>query len=275
MKRSVRVMLDEIRQTIKPVAQDQSLNPQQAMFVTHIEKTTDRLQQQIEFLPDREYAELQVLPVLGEQFLQPLVAIYGYAKLLLDSPQSFDGALVTGENRASLEAIFSTGRALEQHIESLSQQAFQHRLDARKSPPQSLDLQAFIAENLPIYRYWIRDCAVQIQHTQENILDHQPITIVARPYHLNALFQHIISVMAREWIEYGVIRLSTEIMDEFAELAIFCTGVQLMEQDMETLFHKDGRAVYLQQLQKMGGDIETSVQAGVGSTIIVRLPCAV
>lgn len=275
MKRSVREMLDEIRQAIKPVAQDQSLNPQQTLFVTHIEKTTDRLLQQIESLPDTAYAELQVLPVLGEQFLQPLVAVYGYAKLLLDSPQSFNGAVVTGENRASLEAIFSTGRALEQRVESLSQQAFQHRLDERKAPPQPLDLQEFIAENLPIYRYWIRDCAVQIQHTQGHNSAHQHTFVVAQPYHLNALFQHIVSVMAREWVEYGVIRISTETMDKFAEISIFCTGVQIADHEMNEMFHKDGRTVYLQQLQKMGGEIETRVQAGVGSAIIVRLPCAV
>ena len=258
--------MDEILVQIRHLDK-QSLNEQQLLFANHIEHTTVSLTKMIDGIPNTYPAHIQILPILGDSFLQSLIAVYGYAKLLLDSPASFNGATVNDSQRGYLETIFDIGQELQQYVESLQKQAFDYRLQARNQPQQSLDLIQLVNDNIDIYRYWIHGKAVQLQ----TMFTQEQLTVIAQPYHLNALIQHIITIIATELIEYGMIQLSVKEQDTAIELHIFCTGLQINNEHLSILFQKDGRHTYLKHLAKVGGKIVTDIQRGKGSSIIIRL----
>lgn len=242
------------------------LTQQQQPFIDHIEKTLQSLIDLLEGLPATEYAYIQVIPILDNHFMQPLVAIYGYAKLLMDSPSSFADATLTSKQYDNLNTIYQHGRELESYTQSLHQQAFDYRLLARKQPIEAINLAHLINDNIPIYRYWIRHTSIKILAEIAN----DQLIVQAQPYHLTALIQHIITVIATEIMEAGQIQIDIR-RTHMVEIHILCICLHIDDAHLQTLFQKDGRDLYYKQLQKMKGDISIQDYPQNQSAIIVRL----
>jgi len=244
------------------------LNNQQLTFVQHIEKTTRTLLDgQLQYLPTSEYAHIHILPTLGDSLIQPIVAVYGYAKLLLDSPASFDGATIPEAQRPQLDFIYQTGRALQAYIETIIDQAHHYRLTARQAPPHNLDVRQFIVKHRGIYDYWLR----QQNAGLKLFIDDSTYFIHATPYHLNALLQHCIVTPITEFAtDSNGVFLYLQASDDSVQIIIRFSDIQLHQSQMQTLFQKDGRNHYLKQLQTMHGQIMVSPQSQ--STLVLAFP---
>lgn len=265
MTHNIHDMLNLMLSHLLTIDQD-GLTQQQQTFIDHIKKTLQSLINLLDGLPAQEYAYIQVIPILGDQFVQPLVAIYGYAKLLMDSPSSFADATITTEQYDCLSIVYQHGRELEAYAQSLEQQAFDYRLQARKQAIESVDLVRLIRDNIPLFRYWIRHTSIEILAN----INSDPLIAQAQSYHLTALIQHIITVIATEIMEVGQIQITIRKMYR-VELHILCTGLRLEDSHLQTLLQKDGRDLYYKQLQKMNGNISVQGYPQNQSAIIVRL----
>lgn len=267
MEASIQRELGTIHSAIQTLLGDSHFNSQQLLFINHMDKTASNLLKMLDSLPATESTMMQVLPVLGDNFLQAIVALYGYSRLLLEHPASFDGATIPENLRPALETIYASGISLSRHAEVLIEKSTAYRLQARQQAPYPLNLIELIQENLPVYRYWIREKAVQVTVNFEQ----EKLIVLANAYHLNELIKHIIVTVATELIEYGLISLSAQASDKI-DLVITCTGIQLDDEAMHSLFQKEGRKIYLKQIQRMKGTIHTSIERGRSSSIIVSLP---
>ena len=86
----------------------------------------------------------------------------GYAKLLLDSPESFSNSANEIEGQNQLRSIYDNGIALTQIIDNFAQTSMQERLVARKASPQFFDIEIVLHQELPLLRYWIKPQLIQL-----------------------------------------------------------------------------------------------------------------
>jgi hypothetical protein len=248
---------------------DGDLQAQQRTFVQHMHNIAQQLDKTAQPIPNGVLALHAIVPTLPDAFGQQCVALYGYAKLMLESPVSFDHAPLSDVQRAKLTEIYHTGLALAQVLNSTKEHAFQQRKQARQQAPQAFDVCAFLQEALPIYRYWLKDHAVSVQfHPSE--VPH----IYARAYHVGELLRHIIVTLGTELVAYGAITLSLAEEARCVAIHIGCTGVQFSPDELQILFEKNGRNIYREQLDVDEGYMTFEREKGVGGTAIVHLPKA-
>lgn len=263
--------LARIQQTASRLLTDSTadLTPQQQTFIQHIARTAEKTHQQIHTLPDHTIVLQEVLSVIGEPFEQSLVALYGYARMLLDSPASFGGTLPAFQQEA-LRQIYEDGVAVARLTDRLRKDAVTTRLDQRKQSPGIFDVAQLLRDQtVPLCEYWLRDLPVTFQVT----IPQQLTPAYGHPYHLNALVQHIPLTAARELIAYGIIRLeATAITSDMIQVSIVVSGLQLTEDVLQTLFQKDGRHLYRQTLERIDNQLYTERLPGRGAAFHIRLP---
>ena len=265
--RNIFTDLENILHHIKQVSQS-NLSNQQLIFVTHIEKTAQTLlDSKLYYMPQTEYHHMHILPSLGDELIQPITAIYGYAKLLLDSPASFYGAKISDSQRPMLEAIYQIGRNLETYINAINQKANKYRQTARQQPPQIIDLRQFIYKHKIIYEYWLR----QIKKSLLTFIDEEDYPIFVNSYHLNAIFQHCI---VTPYIElhgnFSGPRLYIQNSYNYIQVVINCSSMAFSDNNMRILFQHNGRETYLTQLKNMNAQIHIPPKST--STLVLIFP---
>lgn len=257
-------LLDSIAHAIDAVFQDGELHPQQLIFVHHIQKITSELAHAVHPMPQTDAALRRIIPGLGDSFLQQQAALFGYARLLLEHPESFDGAILSEYQQDQMQHINQQGQALYRLTGQIISEAQAERRQQHHAPATRLDLAQFFTDEAPILQYFLRDVPVQLSINAEASYAY------AARYHLAALIQHIITTLSHELIEYGHIKITNTSQQPI--INIFCTGIQLTTAEIETLFQKNGRYRYLQRLQADAGNIQFVRESGRGASIQILLP---
>lgn len=226
-----------------------SLSPQQATFVQHIARTAQHLQAQLAVVPATEYALQTLLPILGEDFSKPLFALFGYAKLLTDSPQSFDHAPLSADQRQRLVAIFEQGRSLAQWVEQLPDSLIQQRLHQRRAPASPHNLNDLLVEMLSVCRYLLRERPIRLSLSLPEAL----VWAQVNAYHVRELVRHVCLTTSLELIEQGELRLSLQSTPEQAQLSLNADQLVWDNDALIRLFMRNGRDTYTAYLTRYGG----------------------
>jgi hypothetical protein len=245
-----------------------SLSAAQQPFAKHIVNMLGSLQGMVDGLPDGEAALSAALPLLGGKFQQGLVALYGYARLLLERPESFEGQALDESARPHAQLIYEAGQALATRCERLSHEVQAARSAARSQSPAPFDLAQHLAEQIPLYRFFLKSHAVQVRYTPTEA----PHIVYARQYHVSELLRHIVVTLGTEIVEYGTMTLHLENEPSCIAAHITCSGAQLNPEQLTTLFTKNGRHTYREQLDADEGYLTFLRQTGVSGTIVVHLP---
>ena len=263
-------LLAEIIALADEVLSDDGLNSQQITFIRHIYNTAQELHTIAAAIPPTEYAIRAIVPVLGEPFFKPQSVIFGYAKMLMEQPAVFGGAVLNADQHARINSIYDKGIALAQLSEQLKQDALEKRKTQRNADPIIFDLNMIIWQSIPVYRYWLRDTAVKV--TAEFPPGLAPV--LSNPYHIAAIAQHIVVTMATELVEYGKINISAALRNDkqAVTLNFFCTGIQLNSTEQNILFEKQGRHIYRERITELNGTLHFSREPGVGASVHIDLP---
>ncbi|GAB5494819.1 MAG: hypothetical protein Phog2KO_50340 [Phototrophicaceae bacterium] len=257
-------LVREIQIAVNNVLADNALNPQQQTFVAHIHKINDEIAKVVQAIPKTEHAHKRIIPSFGDTFLQQQVALFGYAKLLLESPQSFEGAILSEYQQDQMQIIYQYGQQLYELTEQIQKTAFAERRQQYSAEAENINLADFFTEEAPILRYYLRKKPIQLN------IDSEPIQVKVRPYHLSAFIQHIVSIIAEELIESGTINIQTQ----GNQIEIFCDGIDLNQSEQDTLFKKNGRYAYPQRFIQNGGIIYLETHQEYGASIYLGLSSA-
>ncbi|MDQ7034292.1 MAG: hypothetical protein Q9P01_05495 [Anaerolineae bacterium] len=263
-------MLAEIVTRTAAVLSKNSLNPQQQTFLQHIHQTAQELHTIARDIPPTDYALHAIIPMLGDSFTQPQTVIFGYAKMLMEEPDSFGGAVLNSWQHEQVMTVYERGIALAQLTEKVTQDAFHEQQKQHNASPIIFDLNMHIWQNIPVYRYWLRDKAVKIS---ANFPQGLP-PVLCNPYHIAAIAQHIVLTMATELIEYGNIQISGTLREDSQAVMLnfFCTGIQLNDNVQYILFDKQGRYMYRERIISQRGTLHFSHEVGIGATVHIDLP---
>ena len=260
--------LSNIQALLQQLLQDKTLTSQQQTFVKHMSQSADQLFALIEPVPAGLLALHEIIPTLPASFNQALPVLYGYARLLLDQPATFDRDALTPSQHTLLTQIYEHSLTFSQRIEKLKRDAFLSRVQQRQQSREQFNLNALLEQMIPVYRYWLRDASVRFTADLQAIPD-----VLSHPYHLNAIIRHIVVTIATELLEYGELHLSCSCNKSRAVVAIFATGLQGTSVEMDILFRIEGRHVYQQQMAKLGSEMKIDVTPGSGTTFYIYVPC--
>jgi hypothetical protein len=249
-----------------------SLSPQQRPFVRHILNTAGRLYTLVEAMPPGDQALRAVLPILGKDFSQPQSALFGYARMLMESPGSFEAA-PDEQQQLLLSLIYDRAVEVARLTEFTRTTAAAERLEQRRLPAQAVDYVALIRQHLPVWHFWLKSDPVRLVDSLPKYLP----SVKAQPYHLAGLVEHTVLTLAKELMEHGEIHLMARegnIGSSVVEAGIACSGIQLPPDDMALLFEKHGRHIYHEQLLRQGGRLKVQRIPGKGAAIWLVLPSA-
>jgi hypothetical protein len=242
----------------------------QRPITQHLHKLTGLIREALDGLPPQAHALQAALPTLGEDFPRHLETIQHYARLLIESPVSFGGAVLPPEALPAAESLYAASRALRDHCEALRQQTIQERLHARRGSPEAFDWNAHLQDEAPLLRYLLRQRPIQLEFTPHDA----PLMIFARRYHTTELIRHIVLTLGAELMAYGWIQLRLQPEAACHALRIYATGLQFTPAETAALFSRHGRHLYREQLDVDAGYLTFERQPGVGSSVIVHLPQA-
>jgi hypothetical protein len=269
-------LLDSILEKLQLLlADDASLNPQQKTFIRHMHNTAQKLHAIAREIPSTDSALRQILPALGDDFLQPQQALVGYAKMLIEHPESFhdadDSAELTPAQRRILMQIHDESVSLYRLTERIREEAFNERRDQRTADPADFDLNMLIWQHVPVYRYWLKDNPVTVT---VNFPAGLP-PVHAQGYHLAEAVQHFIVTMGRDLVEQGNIQISADYIldDNCVSLKILCPEYRFTLDDFDVLFKQNGRDVYLQRLQEQNILLH-AMSPSEGAAIYLDIPAA-
>lgn len=240
----------------------------QQTFIQHLNRSAAQLLKQCEEIPDNQVALFEILPTLGEAFAQQQVALYGYARLMLEQPQAFASAALNEAQREHLQTISSASQEAARLTDEIVRAAQQWRQQARSAVPTHFVLGPLLEERLPIWRYWLRERPVILSCTAADDL---PL-IHGSAYHLSEMLRHIVLTMGRQWIAYGQIQISASAQAGMVALGIFCTGAQGSEDEMAQLFGQPGQQLYLAQMRRAKIGLRLEKAPGKGVTILLEIP---
>lgn len=243
------------------------LSPQQRPFARHILNTAARLFALVEAMPSGDEALRAILPVLGKDFSQPQSALYGYARMLLESPSTFEAA-PDEQQQLWLNLIYERALEVSRLTEFTRTTAAAERIAQRRVPVQAVDYPALVRQHLPIWQFWLKSDPVRLVDTLPKYLP----PVKAQPYHLAGLIEHILLTLVKELMEHGEIHLLARSAEKFVEAGIACSGIQLLPDDMAQLFEKQGRHIYHEQLLRYGGRVRVQRIPGKGAALWVVLP---
>ena len=147
---------------LEPLLTDPTLTSQQQTFIQHMHRTAHTLHDTARQIPATAVALRQILPVLGDDFLHPQQVLVGYAKMLIDHPESFDGATLSMSQRQALMQVHDESVSLYRFTERLRDEAFTERREQRNASPVDFELNMLIWQHVPVYRYWLSDEAVTL-----------------------------------------------------------------------------------------------------------------
>lgn len=245
------------------------LNAQQVTFVTHIRNTARTLREMLHGIPMTDYALHRIIPILGDTFETPQRVIIGYAKMLRDHPEHFNNATLSAQQRDQMQIIYDSGIILAQQTEQIKQAAFQERKQHRNAPPTIFDLNMLVWQNIPIYRYLLKDAAIKLTANMPQGLP----PIIVNPYHLAEIVQHIIMTTAQELMAFGDVQLRANYNSHIpcVTLSIHFAGLTLDDDAMASLFEKQGRHLVRQRITQQAITLHRERERD-GSFIHLDLP---
>lgn len=246
----------------------ESLGPQQRPFVRHILNTAAKLFALVEAMPPGDQALRAILPVLGKDFSGPQSALYGYARMLLESPGSFDSPPPGEQQQLFLTLIYDRAVELSRLTEFTRTTASAERLSQRRLPAQAVDYPVLVRQHLPVWHYWLKSYPVRLV---DALPKHLPL-VQAQPYHLAGLIEHLVLTIPQELMEHGDIHLLARSNVNGVEAGIACSGIQLTPDDMSVLLEKQGRHIYHDGLIRQGGRVRVQRSPGKGAAIWIVLP---
>jgi len=256
-------ILNHLEQYITAILEMSNWSSQQQPFITHIKNTYNQLNDLIAPCPKNAHALADIIPKLGDQYLQPQVALFGYAKMLRDMPDAFQSAPLNDMQNTYLKEIETVGQLLHEQTQQFINGSMKRRISARKEASISLHIENLIEEQVLIYQYWLRDKPIKLSLTP--YIQTTPQVTIQR-YHFRAFLDHMVYTLAQELIEFGQIRISIHSNSDKITIGIFCSGVQFTEAEKITLFEHQGRAIYWQYLQSIKANPRFLIQGGVGAT---------
>lgn len=256
--------LSTIAHKLDTLAHTDAWTAQQEPFLAHMRKTCAYLMTQTADLPSEETQLYALTAVFDEAFFKQLSVVYGYAKLLLESPQSFEGAQVSPAQRALLQDVFGYGMALAKWLSELPAAAQAWRQQARVKPAATHDLAQVLARQLPLLGYVARGCALHPKLEEG-------ARAVFRPYHLEAFVLYVVRAMADALRE-----AAHPAPDIFVICAPIAQGAQVTLEcpaalDLDALFARHGGAHYLRALFEDDGGYFPHVEADL-TRLVLRLP---
>lgn len=243
------------------------LNDQQRVFVHHIARTSQRLADLIAPIPDTPLAHATLLSRIAPELLEPLASVYGYARLLIDQPQSFGGAHLPPELVVDAETIFTIGRQLAHELEHLPMATRQARAQARNAPMTQVDMVEELRLVLPIWRYEIRETGAMLDLTTPDTA----VPILTRIYHLRECLRHLVVTIASE-LHSQRMRLSLAQTSQDLTLDLHCDPLHLDDEALYTLFQHQGRAIFRQQLKHIHAQLTWRVSADATTHLQMTLP---
>ncbi|MEL6406487.1 MAG: hypothetical protein AAFR81_19110 [Chloroflexota bacterium] len=264
-------LLSVIQTTLDDIqARDADFSAQQQPFVNHLVRTTSELHAKIDPIPQTDMALRRLIPRLGDELLQRIAALFGYARLLLDSPQSFDNATLTPQQASHLQTIYQHGKYLYDLVEAIQQSAHAERVENHKAPAEPIYVDNFMRSQQPILTYLLRDNPLELTIYKDDAL------VQASPYHLAALFDHIVITLVDECdfegkIHFGHIYTYNPKSPVY-RLYIHCQDGTLDRSVWDTLFAKNGRDLYLRRLEQYGGKLEMALIKNRGVIFGLDLP---
>lgn len=241
-------------------------SPQQDPIIRHLPRLSTHLADLIAPIPAGDYAEGELIPALAESLRQPLIALMGYARLLLSHPVAFAGALVPDEAVAQVQELATAAQMLLLWLDELETTRSAERQQARQAPCDWLDMAGLLEAEYAIWCYLLRDSAVRIKLDVPSDLPH----VWGQAYHLRAGLRHIVLTMARELIAYGWVQVRAYLAADRVEVNVFCTGIQLDRAQWGMLFEREGRALIHRHLAKMA-DVASRREPGRGSSLVLKL----
>jgi hypothetical protein len=263
-------LLEDIVSLAAALATDDSFNPQQQTFLRHMHNTAQELHALAQDIPPTEYAMRMIIPVLGEAFSKPQAVLFGYAKMLLEQPEAFGGHHLSAQQQQQISLVYDKSIELARLTDQLQQAAIDERKEQHNARAVIFDLNMHIWQNIPVYRYWLRNKAVKV--TAEFPQGLPPV--LCNPYHIAAIAQHIVLTMATELIEYGHIRISGALREDSQAVVLnfFCTGLKLSASEQDILFQQQGRYLYRERISAQNATLHFSHDAGLGATVHLALP---
>jgi len=262
-------LLSVIQTTLAKVqASDADFSPQQQPFVQHLARTTNELRAHIDPMPQTDMALRRLIPRVGDELTQRIAALFGYAKLLLDSPQSFDNATLTTQQASHLQTIYQHSKHLYDLVEAIQQAAHAERVANHKAPAEAISIGDFLKAQKPILTYLLRDKPIEISMRPDDAL------VEASPYHLAALLDHIVVTLADDMALQGALRINGRLSPDESvyTITLFCERLVADSDTWDTLFVKNGRHIYMRRLQEYGGHLKMSISAEDGVIFFLKLP---
>lgn len=249
-------------------ALDAPVAPEQSTFVAHLHRLTNELQSIVAPMPQDEYALRRLIPRNGERLLQQTAALFGYARLLVERPDSFAGATLSTGQTTHMQIVYTHGKTLYDLLETILARAKAERLAQQTAPTDTVNLIPFLEDQRPILRYLIRE---EPMHVTLTAASQKTICAAIQRYHLAALLEHIVLVTTQDLQAHGHIRITSMLVEEMPMLQLLCTGIAADRATWQTLFSKNGRDAYLRRLRSYGGDIALLPEAGRGARFVIKL----
>lgn len=265
-----RDILNTIEYAVSTVLATDALNEQQRTFLNHIHNTAKQLSILFAAIPSTEYALQRIMPTLGDSYEQQLSVIYGYAKMLIEHPASFDDAALTEIQKPHVQAIFDGGIVLAQQYNQLKDAAFDERKAQHKGDAERFDLNMVIWQHVPVLRYFIQNDAVKLNVQLPQGLP--PVHV--NHYHLIEIIQHIATVIANDLMAFGKLTLTASYADDIVTLQFLAEGLRLSDEVRNTLFAKDGRNAYKKRLEQQHITLMIANIPTLGTEINLGLPIA-
>lgn len=242
-------------------------NPQQEIFINHIRKIASELKQAVDPIPQTLEALYRIVPTFGDSFLQQQIALFGYARLLLESPESFGDVELKGYHREQVEQIYKEGQALYKLTERICHEALAEHRRQHTARPEPVNLQRLLQSQHEILNYFLRNTSVEL------VVDVDDVIVQAARYHLAALLQHIIVTLSEELIRNGNITITSRQTNTEAAIIVSCLAMQLTQETIDIIFKKNGRYIYARRFAKDDGSLRFSHNRH-GSSIELWLPLA-
>jgi signal transduction histidine kinase len=262
--------IEEIIKAVEAVLAEGGLNHQQLTFLKLIRDNAEYFPKYADY-PSNEAALRQAVSTVLSGLRTPLTVIQGYSMLLVEQPEQFGGALSPKQQEA-MRFVTRQAQAFGNWHSDLLASVNEERMRELKALPQTCDLSEIMRHCEAVLQFYLRweKRPVQLRFfIPENLPP-----IFAASYHLSQLIEHIINVMAFELIEYGKITVSAETDGTLVNLRIFCTGIGSTTAEMNSLFEKNGRGIYLARFMQQGGRIEFSREAGLGAAVHLLIAIA-
>lgn len=252
--------LEEIIDAAESLLEDETLNQQQLTFIENILHSTQKVYKILLELPTNEKALRLILPIISFEFRTPQVPIIGYSQLLLEHPEQFEAKELSELQSQKLNLIYNNGNKIRDWTQSIMDSAKTEQQQMQDAPAQATNLNQFFDDYFPLYYYFLKN-----NPSVELIVEIPKILpfVMANPYHLSHLIEHIILTIAAELIEQGEIHLSVSIEPKFVNINIVCDNLNLIIANIDVLFEKQGRYVYRKRLEEQGGKLYINSETGI------------